>query len=225
MGKSLQRLEEKKRNLGMKKLGECGIDVERWLAMLDADPAAMQRLATAWPIFVTPYVYDAVALFGFGSASPEPLPEAKSGELIIRYGGWSPQELRDSEIGQRLMHQQDWYNEYAWSTEKLPPGIYRLRIPVSDSNRKNAAEQERIFPKGEEFAPVVLVESALLAHFLQTGEDLLKTDWTRCKERTDGDSRVELYWRDGRLRVGHNVRWVGDRRGRLWASSVRISES
>lgn len=223
MGTSLTKLQQKKTNQGLQKLSRFGVDVERWLAMLDADDATIQRLVAAWPMFVTPYVYDAVALFGFGEASAEPLPEAKSGELIIRCGGWSPQELRDSEIGQKFMHQQDWYNKYPWSTEKLPPGIYRLRVPVPNSNCKNAVEQEQMLPLGEQTANVVLVETALLAHRLQTGEDLLKNDWTRCRERSTGGYRVELGWREGRLYVING--WDDFRDGRIWVSSVRTSQT
>jgi hypothetical protein len=175
------------------------------------------------PVASSSFVYDAVTLFGFGEVSPESLPEAEPGELVLCYGGWSLQELRDSAIGQKLMRKQDWYDQYAWSSEKLPSGIYRLRVPVPNSNRKTFAEQEAMPPKGETIAPVVLVASALLAHRLHTSEALLKGDFTRCKEQLPGGNRVVLYWREGRLCVNH--RWDDCRREYLWSSSVRTSES
>jgi hypothetical protein len=223
MGKSLQRLEKKKLDLGMKKLGDAGIDVQRWLAMLDADNAEMQRLAAAWPIFSQPCAYDAVALFGFGSSGEEPLPDGKSGEIVIRYGGWSLRELCANAVirEKNLMWEQDWYHKYQWSSEKLPAGIYRMRIPVPHSNRKNFAEQEAMLPSGEQFAPIVLVATAMLAHRLQAGENLLKNDWTRCKEQTADGYRVVLYWGEGRLVV--DVDWDDRRDGGLWSSSVRTS--
>lgn len=226
MGKALSRLEEKKRNLGMRKLGQFGIDVDRWLAMLNASDAEMQCLAAAWPQFRSSFIYDAVSILGLGPASAEPLPDPAPGEIVIRVGDWSLQDLRSNEtvVRKNLMHDQDWYHRFAWSREKMKPGIHRVRIPVPDSNRKNAAEQEASFPKGEEFAPVTLVATAMLVHRLQTGESLLGNDWTRCKERADADRRVVLNWNNGRLYVYFSY-WGADRGDCLWASSVRTSES
>ena len=163
--------------------------------------------------------YDAVSILGLGDAATEPLPQAADGEIVLRYGGWSLQELRHSAIGQKLMPVHDWYDLFPGRSEKLAAGIYRPRVPVPESNRKTFAEQERMLPKGETLAPVVLVASALLAHFLKTGEDLLKNEWTRCREQTAADLRVALDWHGGRLGVSHN--WDDDRYDRLWASSVR----
>lgn len=221
MGTSLTCLEQKKLNLGLKRLTSFGIDVQRWLVMLDATDAEMQRLALSWPIFTTPYAYDAVALLGFGPASTDALPEVRSGEVLIRYGGWSLQELRDSAIGKELMDVQDWYDKYPWSAKKLPAGIYRLRIPVPGSSHKTVAEQERDLPNGEHTAPAVLVATALIVHRRQMGEDLLKGAWTRFRDRTAADRRGALDWRDGRLYV-YSV-WDHYRHGNLWTSSVRTS--
>jgi hypothetical protein len=223
MGTSLKRIERKKLDVGLNRLSKFGVDVERWLAMVDADDATMQRLVAKWPFFSTPYAYDAVAILGFGNPGEEPLPDAKSGEVVIRYGGWSLRELYDSPVvrERKLMWEQDWYHKYPWSSEKLPGGIYRLRVPVPNSNWQTFAEQQGSLPSGEEPAPVGLVATALLAHRLQTGEDLLKTDYTRCKEQTADVSRVELDWYDGRLYVDRN--WGGLRSDVLWLSSVRTS--
>jgi hypothetical protein len=163
------------------------------------------------------FAYDATSVFGFAPLNDEPLPEAAPGEIVIRYGGWSLQELRDT-VGMTLMHKQKWYNTYPWSAEKLPPGNYRLRIPVPDSNRKTFAEQQRMLPPGEQVAPVVLVATALLARRLQTGEYLLKTDFTRCREATVFGLRVALDWLEGRLYVGRY--WACFRYRRVWLSSV-----
>jgi hypothetical protein len=43
------------------------------------------------------FAYDATSIFGFGPPSDELLPEAEPGAIVIRYGGWSLQELRDSD--------------------------------------------------------------------------------------------------------------------------------
>jgi|SRR5579863_3351399 len=165
--------------------------------------------------------YDAVAILGFGDAAAEPLPQEKEGEIVLRYGGWSQRELRHSDGGHELMHPQDWYHMYPWSSAKLPSGTYHLRVPVPESKRKTFAEQERMLPEGEWIAPVVLVASALLVHRLQTGEDLLKNDFTRCREQATAGNRVVLGWGGGRLSVYSG--WAGRRPGGLWASSVRTS--
>ena len=165
--------------------------------------------------------YDAVSILGFGDAVTEPLPQAKEGEIVLRYGGWSLQELRDSAVGQKLMHVQNWYYMCPWSRERLPAGIYHLRVPVPKSNRKRFAGQERMLPVGEQIAPVVLVASALLAHQVQACGDLLKGGWTRCREQTADGLRVALCWDEGRLLV--NDYWDDDRNDYLWSSSVRTS--
>jgi hypothetical protein len=167
----------------------------------------------------TGLVYDATALLGFGEAATEPLPEALPGEIVIRYGGWSLQELRDSAVGRKLLPERSWYDEYPWAAEKLPPGTYRLHMPVPGSNDKTFAEQEPMLAEGESIAPAVLVASALLAHRLQIGQDLLNGDWTRCREQTAGGERVELGWTSGG-RLCFCSLWGGSRCGDVWASSV-----
>src|SRR5579863_937098 len=165
--------------------------------------------------------YDAVNILGFGGLAAEPLPQAVDGEIVLRYGGWSLQELRDSAVGQKLMHPQGWYESFVWSSEKLPSGIYHLRVRVPESNRMTFAEQEQMLPEGEQIAPVALVASALLAHRMQAAGALLKNDWKRCREQTADGYCVALYWNVGRL----NVRsvWDGNRVDYVWSSSVRTS--
>jgi hypothetical protein len=173
--------------------------------------------------------YDAVVLLGFGAKSAEPLPEPAPGEIVIRYGSWVPQQgwslqgLRDEPMLRmcNIMWEQDWYNDHAWSNEILPDGIYRLRVPVPGSNRKTFAEQQAMLSPGEQVAPVVLVATALLVHYAETGEDLLKNDWTRCKEETADGGCVALSWREGRLRVYDC--WDDNRYDGVWLSSLRTS--
>lgn len=234
MGISLKRLERKKLEVGLNRLGQFGIDVERWLAMLDADDATMQSLVSAWPVSATSnaYAYDAVGLLGFGTPHEEPLPEAKSGEIVIRYGGWSLRELCDNAIvrEKNLMLEQDWYHSYEWSSEKLPAGIYRLRIPVPNSNLNTFAEQAHMLSSGEQTAPVVLVATAMLVHRLQTGENLLGKGQTYCKEIIrhycfgygTTRHRVGLGWTDAGLMVFDTFH---SGYTSLWLSSVRTSES
>ena len=213
MSISLSRLEKKKLGLGIRKLSGAGIDVERWLAMCNADEGTMKQLTSAWPVRFTSFTYDAVAILGFGQTSAEPFPEPAPGEIVIRVGDWSLQNLRDCEVGKELMHQQDWYDKYDFASAKLTPGIYRVRLPVPDSNRKNFTEQKDFLLSGEEVAPVALGASALLVHLKKTSNDLLKNDWCRCAEPLPDDDHVALNVRVGR--VGVDFCWGGYRNGNL----------
>jgi len=220
MGISLKRLEQKKLQLGINKLSDAGLDVERWLAMCDADAAAMQRLVDAWPILRPSFCYDAATILGLGKASDEALPDPAPGEVVVRVGAWSLQDLRTCETVVRgnLMWDQGWYKEYPFSREKLTPGVYRVRLPIPDSNRKNYNEQRKLLLSGEEVTPVALATVALLCHLKQSGKDLLDNDWTRCAEALPDEDRVVLTVRRGRVRVDYY--WGGGRDDDLWLSSA-----
>jgi hypothetical protein len=166
----------------------------------------------------TGFAYDAAPILGLGSTTSEPLPEPESGLVIIRYGGWSPLELRDSRIGRELLRPLITFERYDWAKDSFPAGLYRLRIPVPNSNCKSTAHQEAMLPKNESSGPMVLLSTALLCHYRQTGEDLQRGDFTRCREKTAVDKRVELRWRDGHLVVDYG--WDVNAYGFVWLSSV-----
>ena len=162
---------------------------------------------------------DAPHLLGLGPASNEPLPTAEPGTIILRYCGWSLQQLRDKRID--LMHRQNWYNEYRWSVDVLPSGIYVLRLPVPKSNRKSFDEQKALLLPGEETASVVLAATALLAIRLSGEEEPLHRDWVRCNEQTASGRRVVLDWDVGRLDVSSH--WSDRRFGYFWLAAARTS--
>ncbi|MCA9370485.1 MAG: hypothetical protein KC680_00810 [Candidatus Peregrinibacteria bacterium] len=216
---SLTGLPQKKITTGLKRLQGAGITPERWLAMLDADPASMQNLADAWPVRLPSFSYDAVAILGFGEASTEPLPKPAPGEIVIRVGDWSLQDLRDCDTGKELMHQQDWYDKYDCMTAKLTPGVYRVRLPVRDSNRKNFSEQKGLLLSGEDVAPVALGAATLLVRLKETGNDLLENDWCRCSEVLPDGRHAALVVDEGRVLVyGY---WDDYRNDGLWLSAAR----
>ena len=161
-------------------------------------------------------VYDAVSLLHFGEPSANVLPAANPGEIVLRYGGWSLRELRDK---CELMHRQDWYDRYRWASENLPSGIYVLRLPIPDSNRKSFDRQKALLLPEEEPASVVLAASALLSVRLAGGQDPLRGDWTRCKEQADVGYRVGLDWYGGCLRVSDY--WDGNRYDFLWLAAAQ----
>jgi len=216
---SLTGLPQKKVTTGLKRLQEAGITPDRWLAMLDADAASMQSLADAWPVRLPSFSYDAVALLGFGEASKEPLPEPAPGEVVIRVGNWSLQNLRDCAVGKELMHQQDWYDEYDCAAAKLTPGVYRVRLPVPDSNRQNFTKQKDLLLPSEEVAPVALGATTLLVHLKETGNDLLDSDWCRCAEALPDAYHAVLGVYGGRVSVDRC--WDDHRDDRLWLSAAR----
>jgi len=95
--------------------------------------------------------YDAVSLFGFGEATKESMPAPNRDTLVIRYGGWSLNDLRDARIDGKILEYYDsGYADEPWAKEKFPPGVYTF------------TDQEPI--------PAVLLASALLTHKMQHTE-------------------------------------------------------
>lgn len=230
---SLTSLPQKKITTGLKRLQEAGITPERWLTMLDADSAAMQRLSTAWPGGATPpvitvprgtgIVYDAVAMsriLGLPCDCNDPVPQAAYGEIVVYYGGWDLRTLRLSPAGQKRMRQdQDWYERHGW---KVEPGYYGLLLPVLDSNRKKWEQQLQhlagIDPAWQA-SPICVAATGLLAHLVETGNDLLKNDWCRCAEALPDDHHAGLSVNDGR--VGVNGNWDDNPDDDVWLSAAR----
>lgn len=168
-------------------------------------------------------VYDAPPILGLGNAGGEPLSDPSPGEVIVRVGAWSLQDLRTCEtvVRHKLMWDQDWYNEYPFSRTELTPGVYRVRLPIPDSNSKNFAEQQTLLPDGEQVAPTALVAVALICHLKQAGKDLLNNDWTRCAEALPDGGRVGLTVRRGRVGVDYD--WDDDRGEDVWLAGCRKS--
>jgi len=74
------------------------------------------------------YVYDLGVILGKPSADPLPAPE--SGYFLVRVPqNLSLHTISMSPLGQQLMHQQEWYRTYNWSTLSIEPGLYCLRLP------------------------------------------------------------------------------------------------
>lgn len=131
--------------------------------------------------------YDAVQLFGFGSGSTIALPTAESGQIVLRYGGWSLNELLATNVGATHMKYLDYaYKNEDWASARLPAGIYKL----DDANP----------------VPAVIMASALLANRLVNGEIdfdstaenvLLRTvDKHSCSDIQEREDFIGLYWSD-----------------------------
>jgi hypothetical protein len=224
MAISLKRLEQKKLQLGINKLANAGLDVGRWLAMCDASAAEMRRLVDLWPLRRPSFCYDAAPILGLGEASREPLPDPSPGEVIVRVGAWSLQDLRTCEtvVRHRLMWCEDWYDVYPFSCEKLTPGAYRVRMPIPDSNHKYFTEQCKLLLSGEEAAPAALVAVTLLCSLKQAGKDPLQSGWTRCAEPLlPGEDRVALYVNKSCVHVRYY--WHNHRGDSVWLVGCRKS--
>jgi hypothetical protein len=162
------------------------------------------------------FSFDAAELF-----QPFTIGSALPGEIVLRVPeGITPLSLRQSNIGKRLIWQDEtWYDEYPWANEPIRSGVYHLRLPVPDSNRKTFGEQKALLLKGEEVAPLVLVELAMLCLKKARQPDPLNNGWVRCQETAADGYRVVLAWRGGWLGV-YNY-WDGYRGDGLWLASVR----
>ena len=169
--------------------------------------------------------FDVGTVLGIGRKSDAPLPELAPGTIVIRIpDGISPLSLRESDVGKTLIRQDDtWYDTYDWATSSpITAGPYRLRLPILDSNSKTFDEQKALLLPGEQVAPLVLVELALLCVKNAGLSDPLKGGWVRCAETTAGGGvRVVLRWDGGRLSVDYY--WGDSPHDLLWLSSVRTS--
>lgn len=227
MGISLKRLEKKKLDLGINKLSDAGIDVERWLAMCDADPAAIQRLVSVWPVRLPSFVHDAKAVcsvLGLPNNCKEDAPKAADGEVVVWYGGWTLGELvATGKVVNYLSKERE-----AW---KAPAGYYHTRIPVPESNRLTWDEQAgdekqsllaRLYAAFHAL-PMPVGATALAVHLGVTGEDLLKGDFCRCAEALPHGRHAELHVYEGRVRV-RNL-WGDDRYDNVFLGAARKSDT
>jgi hypothetical protein len=221
MSISLKRLERKKLDLGMNRLAEAGIDVERWLAMCDADAAAMQRLVAAWPVLLPSFVHDAkttCGILGLPNNCKEEAPKAANGEIVVWYDGWTLGELvATGKVCNYLSKERE-----AW---KAPPGYYHARIPVPESNRmtheQHADLLARLYASLKEL-PTPVGATVLAVHFGVTGEDLLKGDFCACAEVLPAGNRAALRVNWG---VVYVYRWRGSPRGYVFLGAARKSDT
>lgn len=240
MGISLQHLEQKKLAVGMNKLREAGIDVEQWLAMLNADPKAMQRLVSAWPGSPTimsqlplrpGIVYDATAIsriLGLPVVCKDPAPKAADGEIVVYYGGWSFKELRLCNAGKKRMYTYDEKRvEYMHEKFETKTGYYKLLLPVPRSSgfadREGQIEYLKTIDPTARPAPAIVATMALLVHLVETYEDLLDESICRCKESPCEGYSTVISARTGRVDVNEiEERHADGRRSWLLAAILKI---
>ncbi|MBI2523787.1 hypothetical protein HYW11_01025 [Candidatus Peregrinibacteria bacterium] len=170
-------------------------------------------------------VYDVAAvsrILGLPCESSDPVPQAKDGEVVIYYGGWSLKQLRNSPAGKKWMGQVVELGEKdEWKSE---PGYRRLLLPVPSSNRKGWSEQLRhlaTIDTAWQPASVCVAATALLIHLTETGNNLLLEDsCIRCAEVLPTDCRVILMVDFGRVR-GAVEPWPDRPFDRMWLAAAQ----
>ncbi|MDD5040855.1 MAG: hypothetical protein PHX87_01750 [Candidatus Peribacteraceae bacterium] len=219
MGISLKRLEKKKLDLGINKLSNAGIDVEWWLAMCDADAAAMHRLVAAWPVRLPSFVHDAkttCGILGFPNNCKKEAPKAGNGEIVVWYDSWTLGELvATGKVVNYLSKKRE-----SW---KAPPGYYHARIPVPDSNRMTPEQHAdllaRLYASLKEL-PTPVGATVLAVHLGVTGENLLEGYFCACAQVLPRGIRAALDVEGGRVRVGF---WNGHRSDGVFLGAARKS--
>jgi hypothetical protein len=169
-------------------------------------------------------VYSAVAvsrILGLPVGCSDPVPRAAAHEIVIWYGGWDLQTLRDCAGGKKWMAQdQDWRDATGWTAE---PGYYRLRLLFPNSSRKTWGDQLALLRTGDEVwhaAHILVATTALLVHLAATGNDLLQNDWCGCANPFQRGLRAVLTIDGGRVnvRIGH---WDYVCHSHLWVAAAR----
>lgn len=189
------------------------------------DPLQLRRIAEyvqagAPEVPLLGYSYDAARILQFGVPTEDIFPVAEYGEVVIWYGGWSLQQLRDNPLIRErdVMWDQDWYNNWHWSKGSLPAGFYRLKIPFPGSNRKTFDEKTDLLA-GEYVAHPVLVATAELCHYLQTGQKLLKEISIRTNMQNSDGHCVGLRWDGDRLSI---YGWICDGHDHVFLASTQL---
>lgn len=153
-------------------------------------------------------MYDASSLLRFGRPIQGFAPQIVAGEIVIWYGGWNLEQLLDNEVVQSkgIIADRQLRTEFDWSTEMLPIGFYRLRIPVPHSNVNTFDEQLELLSDTESVAHPILVATAELCHFISTNVQLLKGIYVRTSKKDRFGQHVVVCWHNDRLCVGDGWR-------------------
>lgn len=155
---SLKELKKDKLDVGFARLIAAGIDVDRWLALCNADDAALHRLAAAWP----------------GTVRPERIPDEL--EIAVREGvekqtpdyhiffhpGFSFADLISFQVIKNVSGDVAHYGDCDWARRDVSPHKRLLRIPIMNSFFKPTTKQwELLLP--DEVLPSVQTVFLFLA--------------------------------------------------------------
>jgi len=169
-----------------------------------------------------PLVYDAVTvsrILGLPCECNDPVPPARDGEIVVYYGGWSLTQLRRCSGSTERTLKQAWYKTYEWPALS---GYYRLLLPVPRSNFRHWDAQLHHLATIDAAwtpAPVRVAATALIVHFIDTGEDLLRGGRCRCAEALPGNWHPEIGVYAGHVCVRR--RWDFFPGKRLWLAAAK----
>ncbi len=187
----------------LRKLDEARVTQERFVQLLHPRPGELDLLGETWPSVWKSrpgIVYDAAEtarILGLRSRSYTPPPTAAENEIIVYYGGWSLRTLRLPKKGKEHMRYcfgHD-YDHYYWARgNKKDRGYYRLLLPVPGSDRMLLDDQwcalHHLQPGRWNTAPTCIVATALIVHFLKTGEDLLLGHPCRTEDKGENGQHI-----------------------------------
>ncbi len=153
-------------------------------------------------------------------APPKKKPAKSSKTFTFYDDGRSLLKLR--EAYPEFFYDQSWYGDQDFVKETEKPCMRTIRI-LHDSNNKTFNEQKALLEKDEEVtkARQLVMLSVLLQLKGEEPIEEMMNGWIRCAEETTLDSRVVLYWREGRL--GVDGCWDADRHDRVFLSSTIYS--
>jgi|SRR3990167_1187338 len=78
-----------------------------------------------------------------------------------------------------------WYDNEVFAKEKDKPQMRKISLAIVDGSlNKTFEDQKKMLPKGQEIPTARILISAILLHFLDTGEKAFTMYWTRTITRT-----------------------------------------
>jgi hypothetical protein len=120
-------------------------------------------------------------------------PDARPGFVTFFDPGWSILRLRQLVADKGIFYPQYWYDNELFVKLEAPSRFRQLRIEaVTDSFGQTFAEQQAIVPPDMEIPSARVVVTAIVIHFLATGERLFPTYDVRCADQLSDGSRVSV---------------------------------
>lgn len=146
--------------------------------------------------------YSKRALRRFG-IPPGPVP----GFLTFFDPGWSLLRLRRYGWRNGIPFPQEWYDHEPFAKVQARPRYRHLRLaPVPESLGKTFTFQQDCLLAGEVVPRARVVITAMVVHFLATGERLYRPQKVRCVDTTAAGSRIDVAFYDpGGVAVDHHL--------------------
>jgi hypothetical protein len=112
-------------------------------------------------------------------------PPARDGFVTFFDPGWSILRLRERVVGKGIFYPQTWYDNEPFAKYEDQPRYRQLQMEaVKNSLSKTFAEQQALIPPVAEIPTARVVLTAMVIHFLATGERLFSDYWVRCVDQT-----------------------------------------